>query len=220
LTNLLAKSPIFACLEAGAMRLVCQSAVSRSYTKGQWVTHHGDIWPYLFIVESGNISAVKESSEGRSLIALSFGAGDVFWGLSFFDEDVPMPVGLQASGKSQAHLWSRQRLLPIIQEHGQMSWELSRLMIRRMLRASEIVDELAFQPIGVRLANLLLTHFGGNVGDPIARSWTLDEMAARIGTTREMVCRMLYRFAEEGAIQINRTEFMITDREKLEKHTQ
>jgi hypothetical protein len=46
---------------------------------------------------------------------------------------------------------------------------------------------------------------------------TLDEMAARIGTTREMVCRQLYRFADQGAIQINRTEFMITDQGQLKK---
>jgi CRP-like cAMP-binding protein len=218
LNLLLAKNPIFSGLNPGELDQLSRGAISRRYLKGQWVTHHGDIWPYFFIIEEGNISAVKESSEGRSLIALSFKNGDVFWGLAFFDEHTPMPVALLSSETSQVHLWSRERLLPVIQNNGNMSWELCRLMVRRMLRASEIVDELAFQPVGVRLANLLLTHFGDNVGDPITRQWTLDEMAARIGTTREMVCRMLYRFAEEGAIQINRTEFMITDRGKLESH--
>jgi len=44
----------------------------------------------------------------------------------------------------------------------------------------------------------------------------LDEMAARIDATREMVCRILYRFADEKMIQVNRTEFVFTSREKLE----
>jgi len=47
---------------------------------------------------------------------------------------------------------------------------------------------------------------------------TLDEMAAQIGTTREMVCRLLYRFAEEGAVEISRTEFMISDSGILEEY--
>jgi hypothetical protein len=44
---------------------------------------------------------------------------------------------------------------------------------------------------------------------------TLDEMAARIGSTREMVCRHLYQFADQGVIQINRTELKILDQALL-----
>jgi hypothetical protein len=40
-------------------------------------------------------------------------------------------------------------------------------------------------------------------------------MAARIGTTREMVCRALYRFADDGIIEINRTEFLISNKTLL-----
>ena len=40
-------------------------------------------------------------------------------------------------------------------------------------------------------------------------------MAARIGSTREMVCRLLQRFADEELIKITRTEFEITDRDRL-----
>ena len=40
---------------------------------------------------------------------------------------------------------------------------------------------------------------------------TLDEMAARIGSTREMVCRQLYKMADQGVIRINRTEITIED---------
>jgi CRP/FNR family transcriptional regulator len=90
-------------------------------------------------------------------------------------------------------------------------------MAQRMLHASEIVEGLAFQPVAQRLARLLLEQFPA---DRLAteRHLTLDEMAARIGTTREMVCRILYRFAAQGAIQINRTEFVFKDRQLLESY--
>ena len=97
-----------------------------------------------------------------------------------------------------------------------MSWHLCQLMIKRMQLASEIVEELAFQPVMSRLAGFLLDISGKTEEEYIARDYTLDEMAARIGTTREMVCRHLYRFAEQGAIDINRTEFKIIDRGLLE----
>jgi CRP/FNR family transcriptional regulator len=54
----------------------------------------------------------------------------------------------------------------------------------------------------------------------IERSLTLDEMAARIGSTREMVCRLLYKFSDEGLIKITRTEFTIIDAETLNMKAQ
>ena len=109
------------------------------------------------------------------------------------------------------------KLLPILLRNGQMSWELSRLMVSFMQRASNIVEELAFQPIPGRLARLLLERYNGGKDSPVARDLTLDEMAAHIGSTREMVCRALYRFSDDGLIEITRTEFLFTDQEKLEE---
>jgi CRP-like cAMP-binding protein len=98
---------------------------------------------------------------------------------------------------------------------------MSRLMVLRMLRASEIVEELAFQPVAGRLARLLIGYPGqdGSSG-PVTRSLTLDNMAARIGSTREMVCRLLQRFADDDLITITRTEFEITNRDGLLKMMQ
>jgi len=129
-----------------------------------------------------------------------------------------MPVTLETTKKTTLFLWPRERILPVILQNGQFSWKLSCLMVQRMLRASAIVDELAFQPVTGRVARLLLENFPSDQ-DFAPRHLTLDEMAAHVGTTREMVCRILYRFAEQGAIQINRTEFIFTDRGILEEHT-
>jgi CRP-like cAMP-binding protein len=101
-------------------------------------------------------------------------------------------------------------------ENGQFTWDLAQLMVERMMLASQILEELAFQPVAGRLAHLLLDQFKDQSGDILSRDLTLDDMAARIGSTREMVCRHLYHFADKGVIEINRTEFKITDRSTLE----
>jgi len=100
------------------------------------------------------------------------------------------------------------------------SWELSRLAMGRILYASEILESMTFHPIGVRLARLLMGISGGENQVAIERNLTLDDMAARIGSTREMVCRLLYKFSDEGLIRITRTEFTIMDQENLEKKAQ
>ncbi len=153
--------------------------------------------------------------EGRNLVVTSFNAGDIFWGLAFFQDELVMPVSLESSEPTQIYLWTRDQMHPVLQQKGEVSWQLSRLMISRMARASEILDAMAFQPVGSRLAKLLMDLRQDYTQDSVARSLTLDEMAARIGSTREMVCRFLHRFADEGIIDITRTEYRITDQERL-----
>ncbi|MFO8035891.1 MAG: Crp/Fnr family transcriptional regulator [Anaerolineales bacterium] len=217
LIEVLSTNPLFSSLEKDVLERLVALGNSHLYPEGQWITHYGEVWPYLFIVKSGVVEAMKESPEGRSLVILELEEGMVFWGIGFFKEGLGMPVSLIAREKSQLFLWSRDRLLPVLLEHGRLSWGMAQLMVERMLRASEIVEELAFQPVAGRLAHFLLQQFGDRAGDVVSRDLTLEEMAARIGSTREMVCRHLYQFADQGAIQINRTEFKIQDRNLLEK---
>ena len=143
------------------------------------------------------------------------GAAEIFWGLALFYEDAPSVVTLQARDATCLYLWSRDTLLPFLQENGKASWELCRLLVHRMERASAILGELAFQPVAGRVARLLLDHFKDADGDRLKRDLTLDEMAARSGTTREMVCRALYNFSDKGLIHITRTEFQLTDKSGL-----
>lgn len=213
---ILTEHAIFSSLDRSQREILEHTAIARNYLEGAFVTYYGDIWPYLFVVINGKLNAVKESREGRSLIVSTFGTGDMFWGLAFFYEDAHMPVSLEVIESARLLLWSREQILPVIFANGRFSWELSRLMVERMQHASAMVEELAFQPLTGRVARLLLEQFPTSQ-DIVPRHLTLDEMASRVGTTREMVCRILYRFAEAGAIQINRTEFVFTDRGILDE---
>ncbi|MGD2057662.1 MAG: Crp/Fnr family transcriptional regulator, partial [Anaerolineales bacterium] len=143
--------------------------------------------------------------------------GDVFWGLSFFEPQIKMPISLRAKGDLNVAYWSREDLVPILLENGKALWSLSSLLVRRMLLASMIVEDLAFQPVAGRIAKLLLSQYGKAGSTRIERDLTLDDMAARVGTTREMVCRVLYKFADQDVIDITRTEFSIVDKGQLSK---
>ncbi len=217
LTGQLHTHPVFASLGIEDLNLVAKLATSRELQKGEVLALQGDVWPYLFFVAEGELDAVKGSREGRNLLVTTFGKGELFWGLAFFQENAPLLATMEANRPSHVFLWSRQRIEPIFIEHGRMSWDLCHVMIQRMQRASAIVDDLAFQPVAGRLAHLLLDNFDTAGEQAVERSLTLDEMATRIGTTREMVCRVLYRFADKKLINVTRTEFVLNDRDGLSR---
>jgi len=215
LAAILSQNPVFAALSPQDQAQLVRLSISRNYDRDTWIVHYGETWPYLLWVESGLLTALKESPGGRSLMIATIKPGEIFWGTAFFNDDAPMPVALVARQPSRIRLWPRDRLLHIIRRNGQMSWELSRLLVERMQRASDMVEDLAFQPVAGRLAGLLVDRFGGLEGERVSRDLTLDEMAARIDSTREMVSRILHRFASEGMIEITRTEFTFTNPDAL-----
>lgn len=213
--KLLASNPVFGKLSPAKRTDLINSAVHRQFAKGEVISLFGDVWPYLFFIEKGNISAYKQSVEGRNLIVTTFSTGDIFWGMAFFYDQMPQPVTLLAEMPTVIYQWSIDYLRPMLQNEPHISWELTRLMIMRMLVASEILEEIAFLPVAGRLAKLLLEFKPAKPTEALSRSLTLDEMAARIGSTREMVCRFLHRFADDGIIDITRTEFRIADPSRL-----
>lgn len=211
---------LFSSLSQAELNYLSSKAIQRKLKKGEYLVMQGDHWPYIFLVKEGAIVAEKGSLDGRTFIAATFKVGEVFWGLDFFIDNTMMPANLFVHEDSEIIQWSRVDLMPLIESNGLFSWEICKLVVSRIQYASEVLETLTFQPIAVRLARLLMSISASEQQLSIERNLTLDEMAARIGTTREMVCRLLYRFSDEGIISISRTEFNITDNEKLSKRAQ
>jgi len=211
LEQLLAHNTILAELNHTQRDLAAKRALRRHFPAGTFIIQYGDVWPFLFIVGAGAVDAVKESPDGRQLIVLTLAPGDLFWGLAFFNDGMQTPVALVAQEATDLYLWPREALLPLLLETPRALWRLSQLMVMRMAQASQIVEGLAFQPVSGRLARFLLDQFA-HAGEPsLERTLTLDEIAARIGSTREMVCRALYQFSDKNYIRITRTEFKLID---------
>jgi CRP/FNR family cyclic AMP-dependent transcriptional regulator len=213
----LVETSLFSGLSENNLKTVRDLSISRKYLKGEFVSHREDIWPFLFFVQSGEFQAVKESGQGRSFVIEVFTPGEVFWGLALFEKNKPNPMAIQAASDGEILLWHMDNVEQIITADPKFAWGLFNLMAKRMGRAGEIVDELVFLPLPGRLANLLLAMNTKAVDDYITRDLTLDEMAARIGSTREMVCKLLYQFSDKGIIELHRTEFKITDQKQMKE---
>jgi hypothetical protein len=91
------------------------------------------------------------------------------------------------------------------------SEDLPELMI--VLTARGIVEDLPFHPVVSRLIGWMLDIFNDAEEESIAQDLMLEDIASHIGTTREMAYRHAYRFAEEEAIEINRTEPRTTNQD-------
>jgi CRP/FNR family transcriptional regulator len=72
--------------------------------------------------------------------------------------------------------------------------------------------------VRARLARFLLSMGQGRAAP--ARHWTQEEIAAHIGTVRDVVGRTLRLFSHKGLIRRERGRLVITDRDGLEQVAQ
>jgi len=214
-SSLISRNEVFTSLDSKKLIAFQKLSITKKLQRGEFLTYQDDIWPYLILIKSGEFQALKESGQGRSFVIKSFFPGDIFWGLAVFENDKPNPMSIRAAADGEVYLWDKSQIKSLVSSDPQVAWELFSLLARTMERAGEIVEELAFRPLTGRLASLLLELNADNLDGFVARDLTLDEMAARIGTTREMVCKILYRFSDQGIIDIHRTEIRINKRDEL-----
>lgn len=191
-------------------------AVRRTYEEGEYLCWQGEPWAKVAFVQSGILAWAMLSPEGRRQVIARVGPCDVIWGHTFLDGQ-PMPASIEAKQTATLYEWSREDIEPIISRNVDAVWEVSRLLVGYMRNARELIFGFAFQAVAGRLARLLLDQYQLVEGQPIQRELTLEEMADMVGTNREFVSRILHQFSDEGIIEINRLEFVLTDRKRLQQ---
>jgi CRP-like cAMP-binding protein len=216
-SELLEQALVFGKLSDRERQDISRVAIPKHVQEGEFLALQGQVWPYVLYVREGLFRVQKVSQEGREFGTLRLSGGQVFWSPSLMD-DGPLPASLEASEPSDVFLWHRDQILINLRRNPDALWELCGLLIQRMRKASEMVEELAFQPVASRLASLLIKEYQEQGGVLVGCSLTLDEMAAMIGTTPVMVCKILSRFADQGVIKVSRTEFEFIDWEAIEKN--
>lgn len=218
--DLLARNPLFAALAPPDRLELAQQAVGRRFEEGELVVQNGDIWPYLMLVQEGTLIAMAETAGGEPFLLTTLEAGDLFWGQAFFREGAPMVVRLLAHEACTLYLWPRERLLPLLLANPPALWELARLAAGRLEWTGPVLDGVEFQPIAGRLARLLLSR-SARAGDGyVTDDLTLAEMASWARTTPEVICRILFRFSDQGLIRLVRAGLYVLDRDGLTRLAQ
>lgn len=215
LSDVLKVLPVFSELSPADRFDVLRLARRQVFDRGAFIFQQGDLWPNAAYFTSGQAHLIMLSQGGKRQLVFKVAGKEMFWGHTLFD-DLPMPASLEVKEACELYLWTKEMLAPLLSRNPEALWDLVRLQAQTMRRTREIIYGFAFHPAAGRLARLLLSQYPQPDGEATARDLTLDDMAAAVGTTRELVCKLLYRFAEEGMLSLTRTEFVFTDRSKLE----
>ena len=174
----------------------------------------------LFVVESGSVRIFKSSAAGREQVLSIEGPGGSIAELPVFDGG-GYPASVVAMEDTVLLFVSRQDFQALCLAHPQVALKVLRVVGGRLRRLVGIIEELSFTTVRHRLSAYLLRvakKEGRKIeqGVEITLALNNQELAAQIGTVRELVSRNLSRLQAEGLISIEGRTLVVRDIKALE----
>lgn len=210
-SSLLRRVPYFCCLPDEVLAALAAVTIERRYGRGQMIFLEGEPCAGLHVVAAGEVKIFKVSPQGREQILHRLGPGNTFNDVAVLDGG-PNPASAAAIGDVTLCVILRADIQRLAQAHPPLAWALIENIARRARHLVGIVEDLALRSVKARLARLLLAEAARtSSAGALSRDQmvTQAEMAARLGTVREMIGRALRELADDGLISLDRHRIVI-----------
>jgi CRP/FNR family cyclic AMP-dependent transcriptional regulator len=206
--------PVVAALPSRVQQAMARHSVRRTYREQETIFLEGDPVAGWFLVESGVVKISRFSKDGREHIIHFLRDGATFNDVAVLDGG-PNPVTAIAQADAILHVISRRDLQRLAQEFPELGWALAGSIARRARFLVNQVQDLSMRNVRGRLACLLLEEAARENETAVPRMLTQDDMAARLGTVRDVVGRALRGLAADGIITFDRHQIVILDTDQL-----
>ena len=217
---MLGKTALFAGFSESELAFLLERISARKFSPGQLVFSAGDPCAGLYVVESGSIRIFKSSAGGREQVLSIEGPGGSVAELPVFDGG-NYPASAIAIEDTVLLFVSKQDFHELCIAHPEVALKVLRVVGARLRKLVGIIEELSFTTVRHRLSAYLL-RLAQKEGKMVAQGVEVtlpsnnQELAAQIGTVRELVSRNLSRLQAEGVLKIDGRSLVIRDRKVLE----
>ncbi len=211
--DLLKTLPYFEAAGTDEIAQITREARELSFARGEVLYLEGEPCRGLYIVKSGQVRIFKSSPQGREQVLLIARPGDSFNDVPVFDGG-PNPASASALEATTVFLIPIESVLSLLDDCPSARGIL-KLFAARLRHLTAMVEDLSFRSVVGRLAKLLLELAVVEDGRAPVRRLTQDEMAAMVGSVRDVIGRALRYLEKTGAVKIEGQRIMVVAPDKL-----
>lgn len=211
--ELLRTVPIFSELSDPDIGSLARLATRRRFPRDTVVFFENEEGDTFFMIVEGRIKVTILGDDGREIILSVLGPGDFFGEMALLDNE---PRSATTIAVEETELLTLQRVdfQSVLADNRSITSALIKVLTARLRRANHQISTLALLDVYGRVARVILDmarEEGKRLKDGrIAfRRATHQEIANRIGTTRETVTRMLKDLERQGLINVDGKEIVL-----------
>jgi CRP/FNR family transcriptional regulator len=193
-------TPLFAGLNAAALRTLRSRAIERRFAADEMLFLAGAPSRGLFVILEGSVRVVRSRDGRQHVIHLEEPGGTL--------GEVPLycggayPATAIAASETRCAVIGRETLATMMVDDPQLSWRLLEKLAFRVRALVERVDALATLDVAARLAAHILARTDVSGDRQVATlTGTQTELAEELGTVREVVVRQLGALERDGVMR-------------------
>ncbi|MDQ6620507.1 MAG: Crp/Fnr family transcriptional regulator [Pseudomonadota bacterium] len=195
-----------------ALREIAAAGTVRRFPARTILLNEGDRGDSLYIILTGKVKVFASNETGKEVVIGTMAAGDYFGEMSL--DGSPRSASVMTTEATTCAVVPLARFVEFVEQHPEFALHLVRTLIARCRTATESIKSLALSDVYgrlVRLLNALATTADGRV--VIAEKFTHQDIAERIGASRDMVSRLMKDLVAGGYLALEQRTIII--RKKL-----
>lgn len=203
--------PPFRGLPEDKLRALAAKAVLQSVPKNVTVIIEGEFTRSLYVILSGKVRVYLNDENGKELVLDVKGPGEYFGEMAL--DDGPRSASVVTIEPCQFAVISMADFRATLIAEPEMALQVITNLIQMTRGLNENVRSLALLDVYGRVARMLLdlaVEQGGN--QVIPEKLTQQEMANKVGTSREVINRILRDLTTGGYIKVEDRKIMIIKR--------
>lgn len=208
----LSKNPLFKGLEDFYLKDIIVRAEVRGWPDGIQIITEGDAGDAVYFILSGRVKVTLYGEEGREIVLAVLKEGDMFGELSIID-DKPRSANVEAIADLQCLVVSKAAFLEYLSRHHKVYMRFFAYLTGRLREATRKIGGLALLDVCGRIAHTLMgmAKVGEDTNEKVIsiERPTHEELAAMIGSSREVVSRALKKMTQEGYIRIEKDRILL-----------
>jgi CRP/FNR family cyclic AMP-dependent transcriptional regulator len=200
---------IFSGLSDAELAALEESSIRRSYPKNTVIINENDVADSLYVIESGKVKVYCSDKNGKEFIMNTLGGGDYFGELALLDDD-RRSASVRTMEKADFCIIYKQDFNQVLDLHPNIAKTLIRNITRRVRALTEKVKSLALQDVYGRVTKVL-NSLATERNDEfyVEEKLTQQDIADRVGASREMVARILKDLTIGGYISFENRHIVI-----------
>ena len=191
----------FAPLAEETLRAIASSGVVRQFPKNAVLINEGDQGDSLYILLSGKVKVFASNEAGKEVVIDFHGPGEYVGEMSL--DGAPRSASVMTVEPTSCAIVSRTQFRDFIREHPDFALHLIGKLIERARRTTANLKSLALSDVYGRLVRLLQSLAQERDGrQVILEKLTQQDIAERIGASRDMISRLMKDLVAGGYVAI------------------
>ena len=188
-------------MDEPALRELAPHGVPRTFQKNVVVVQEGDATDSLYVILAGRVKAFVSDDEGKEVVVNTIGAGEYFGELVL--DGGPRAASIMTLEQSRFYIIPRGDVEGMIERNPAFARHLIYALIAKVRGLTDSVRDLALKDVYGRLVKFLDTNTVEQEGKRVVpERLTQNDIAARIGASREMVSRIVKDLSAGGYISV------------------